>query len=88
MRAEWSLLCVRDNQTGKAVSLPEDKMNAVYVINRLSLGEHTLLSIPKTNYMVPILVESFEFVDEFLILHTADLIYTFELYFEEERVWY
>ena len=87
MLTEWSLLCVRD-KTGKAVSLPEDKMNAVYVINRLSLGEHTLLSIPKINYMVPILVESFEFVDEFLILHTADLIYTFELYFEEERDWY
>ena len=86
MLTEWSLLCVRD-KTGKAVSLPEDRMNAVYVINGLSIGEHALLFISKTNYIAPILVESFEFVDEFLILHTADLVYTFELYFEEERVW-
>lgn len=87
MLTEWSLLCVRD-KTGKAVSLPEDRMNAVYVINRLSVGEHTLLPIPKINHMAPILVESFEFVDEFLILHTADLVYTLELYFEEERDWH
>ena len=87
MLTELSLLCVRD-ETGKAVSLPEDRMNAVYVINGLSIGEYALLFISKTNYIAPILVESFEFVDEFLILHTADLVYMFELYFEEERVWY
>ena len=76
---KWTLLCVQDRE-GKTKSFSGFSLDAVYVISSLSTHGATILSIPKIGYSVPIKLESYEYLRDYLILTTTDLVYIFEEY--------
>lgn len=84
---KWTLLCVQDRE-GKTKTVPEVNMDCVYVISSVAVGNRAVLTMLGNVYSTTATIEYFEYVRDYLVITTAETIYTFELYFEDERAWY
>ena len=82
---KWTLLCVQDRE-GKTKTVPEVNMDCVYVISRVAVGYRALLTMPGSGYTNTATIESYERVRDYLIITSAETVYTFEPYDEYERV--
>lgn len=84
---KWTLLYASDRQ-GKTKIVPEANMDCVYIISSVVVGNRAVLTMLGNVYTTTATIEYFEYVRDYLVITTAETIYTFELYFEDERAWY
>ena len=84
---KWTLLYTSDRQ-GKTKIVPEVNMDCVYIISSVAVGNRAVLTMLGNVYSTTATIEYFEYVRDYLVITTAETIYTFELYFEEKRDWY